>query len=187
MQFATWYTVSREFVLKHTNGVTDMYYTPEAAAGMLFPLEAQMKNGVMALFGDDNLAFYFPVLIQYLQSNYLGTPFTVSTSDLNSFSSVDWGWDNACLIQVLAWFPTIKTPNLPGISSSGTNTLRKYFTAAGVLVSRPDSVSDGTGIALTAKALGNGGHGHLDCGTYAIALNGVYLSGDPGRHHHTSV
>ena len=34
-QFAEWYIVSREFVLKHTNGAIDMLYTTEAAANML--------------------------------------------------------------------------------------------------------------------------------------------------------
>ena len=35
LQFAEWYIVSREFVLKHTSGSIDMLYTTEAAANML--------------------------------------------------------------------------------------------------------------------------------------------------------
>ena len=139
-----------------------------------------MKTNVMPSFGDDDLKFYPPVLLQYLKSNYLNAPFTVSTDYLNSWSYVDWGFGRACLVQILAWFPSIKTPTLPDISTTGTDALRKYYNATGILISRPDAVSNGAGLALTAKTLGNGGHSHIDCGSYVIALNGIILTGEPG-------
>jgi len=73
------------------------------------------------------------------------------------------------------------TPYVPGVTTPGMNSLRRYYNKSGVLTVRPNTLNDGQGLGGTFKLGGNkGGHSHNDIGSYVISVNSTKLAGDVG-------
>ncbi|SEF73230.1 hypothetical protein SAMN05421819_0982 [Bryocella elongata] len=165
----THYSLLRETLWHQTAGRIDLFRNAAVESSALFGHRFQMLPGVMADFGDARFGLSPNTgLIAYIDHAY-GLQETAPTQQQRPFGE--------SLVGIVDTWNLV--PILQGTShgSADSTTLRQYFPVAGVLVSRPATES---GIAITMKGGGNGGHSHNDIGSFSIGLGLEQLLGDPG-------
>ena len=169
------YSLLRQALYEGTAGSYDAFAIPKAAQVALFAKEFGMNNGDGMNFADCHFDLYFDsVLLKTIDKSFLDVLPLETATFPNRLGSINLA------SYIGSTFP-LDIPVVSGVKTYGMNALRRYYNVSGALVTRPNQISNGTGLAATIKLGGNlGGHSHDDLGSYVISLNGVKLTGDVG-------
>ncbi|KAJ3103501.1 hypothetical protein HDU96_009234 [Phlyctochytrium bullatum] len=172
------FSLMRELLAQATNNALDLYADKKVSMAALFPMRYPMRGNAQAAFGDSSWNQTFrPALVSYLKWAY-------GIEDVTPGAPAT-GIHNLVLQFIINTYG-LQSRKVPfKLRSVDPSPLRTHFTRADTVVMRghpANVVSTQARMDLTIKGGGNGanGHGHNDLGSYAVALDGVVVLGDPG-------
>jgi hypothetical protein len=174
----------REILTQATSGQVELFSDPKVYNMAQYGSAIALPNNAAPPFGDTN----YDEQIDTRTLAYVNRAFDPKVPD--SFAK-EWlplnpGTNASPLVDAVITLFNEATPisNSPAHTSQVSSGLHSYFESVGVLISRPDTVTDHT-LGFAIKAGGNGtkaiSHSHNDIGSYTIALGKEKPSGDPGR------
>jgi len=168
------YALLRQTLYEGTNGTYDAFASPKAYESALFSKEFGISNNNAANFGDCHFDVFFETgIVRIIDRSFID----MQVSGFQIPNRAD-GLDLATYLPSLV---PQNTPYVPGVTTPGMNSLRRYYNKSGVLTVRPNTLNDGQGLGGTFKLGGNkGGHSHNDIGSYVISVNSTKLAGDVG-------
>ena len=171
----------RENILRNSSGKIDLFQSLDVSTTNAFPYKIDILNGVYPTIGDtpDGIrpsAF----IISYLNKK-CGMPMLKS-------SMMGYGSRTDNLTSSILWLEKdIDILFNPPSQTVYKPEIRSEFEYAGILISRPKSFTQHTGIAALFKGGDNAeNHNHNDLGEYNIVVGSDILVEDPGQITYTA-
>ncbi|KAJ3115041.1 hypothetical protein HDU96_001268 [Phlyctochytrium bullatum] len=167
----------RETLLQASNKVLDLFADEKVSIAALFPLRYPMRGGVQAAFADSG----FNQQVSAALIAYLKWAYKIENVKPAAPSS---GLHSHVLLFVMNTFGLGDRTAPFKLRSLDPSPLRTHFDQADTVVMRGQPLSQPLNsrarLDMTIKGGGNGAHSYNDLGSYAIALDGVVVLGDPG-------
>ena len=175
------YIILREQLYQRTKGAIDLFKSEKMKKIAMYGINFEIINGTYPAFADCRIGTTVSPLILWYCNHNLGL-------GLAAYDRLDDNDLRPSVLTAMLLFPNTAQQTSSHIDGSvkveGKQPVRMFFDKAGVLICRPEKLSDHSmGVALKG---GNNAehHNHNDVGSYSLIVGNETLAGDPGGPYH---
>lgn len=175
------YIILREQLYQRTKGVIDLFKSEKMKKIAMYGINFEIVNSTYPAFADCRIGTTVSPLILWYCNHNLGL-------GLAAYDRLDGSDLHPSVLTAMLLFPNTAQQTSSHIAGGtkvdGKQPIRMFFDKAGVLICRPEKLSDHSmGVALKG---GNNAehHNHNDVGSYSLIVGNETLAGDPGGPYH---